>query len=60
MIKIKLETDGKEVLDSMEIDEPTLKECSLMVFRLEQIKQELLAREFKSKFEVREGDFADD
>ncbi len=60
MIKIEVKTDGKEVFDSMEIDEPSLIECSLMVFRLEQIKQELIAREFKSKFEVREGDFAHD
>ncbi len=58
MIKISLGTDGKRVFDEMDIDKPTLKECSLIVFRLEQIKLELLARDFKSEFEVREGDFA--
>ncbi len=60
MIKIELGTDGKDVFDSIEIDKPTLKECAIINYRLDQIKQDLINREFKSKFEVREGDFAED
>ncbi len=52
MIKILLETDGKKVFDSQDFDEPTLAECSLIVFRMELIKKELLSRDFKSEFEV--------
>lgn len=59
MIEISISTDGKKVADSLKVDNPTLGECSLMVFRLEEIKQEILARDFKSEFEVREGDFVD-
>lgn len=59
MIKVTVETDGKEVFDSLEIDKPTLNECSLIKFRLDQIKQDLINRDFESKFEVREGDFAE-
>lgn len=53
MIKIGIKTDGKDVLDSFEEDNPTLEECALIVFRLEEIKQYLLSKEFENKFEVR-------
>jgi hypothetical protein len=60
MIKITLGTDGKEIFDSIEIHEPTLKECAIINFRLDQIKQDIINREFESKFEVSEGDFSED
>lgn len=60
MIKITLGTDGKDVFDSIEINDPTLKEWAIINFRLDQIKQDLINREFESKFEVSEGDFSED
>lgn len=60
MIKIVVATDGQKINDSLDIDKPTLKECALVVYRLEQIIQDLISREFESEFEVREGDFAKD
>lgn len=60
MIKFSVETDGKDLLDSFDEDNPTLKEVALIVLRIEQLKQYLLSKEFKSKFEVREGDFAEE
>ena len=60
MIKIRLETDGKDIFDSYEDKDLTLNECAIIVFRLEEIKQHLLSKEFKSKFEAKEGSFAED
>lgn len=60
MIKFKVETDGKDVLDEFKEDSPTLEEASIIVFRLEQIKNYLLSKEFESKFEIKSGDFADE
>ncbi len=54
MIKIEISTDGKRVYDGYDEDNPTMKECSLILYRLEQIKLNLLAKEFKSEFEVSE------
>jgi len=60
MIKITIKTDGKDIFDSYEDKDVTLNECAIMVFRLEEIKQHLLSKEFENKFEVREGDFVED
>lgn len=60
MIKIAVATDGKKISDSIDIKKPTLNECALVCYRLDQIKQDLLNREFESEFEVRDGDFAED
>lgn len=60
MIKIKLATDGKDLFDSYEEDNLTLGECALIVFRLEEIKQYILSKEFENKFEARRGSFADE
>ena len=59
-IKIELQTDGKDLMDSYEEDEPTLNECALIVFRLEEIKKYLLSKDFENKFEVRKGSFVED
>ena len=60
MINIQIATDGKEVFDKVNINNPTLKECALVVYYLEKYIQDLIDREFESKAEVREGDFADE
>lgn len=60
MIKIEIKTDGVAVLDSYEEEKPTLQECALIVFRMEEIKKRLLEKKFKSNFEVKEGSFADE
>lgn len=60
MIKITVETDGKDILDSYEDENLTLNECAIMVLRLEEIKQHLLSKDFENKFEVKTGSFADE
>ncbi len=60
MINIGIKTDGKEVADSYEEKKPTLEECALMVYRLEEIKQFLLSKEFEDKFRIDEGSFAEE
>ena len=52
MIKLKIETDGKDVLDEFNNENCTLLETGVVLLRLEQIKQELINKEFESKFEV--------
>jgi len=59
MIKITIGTNGKKVFDSIEVDKPTLEECAIINFKLDQIKQDLINRDFESEFEVREGDFSE-
>jgi len=54
MIEIKIKTDGKKVIDTFTKDKPTLNEYSLVLFRLEQIKQEILKSEFVSNLEIEE------
>lgn len=54
MIDIRIRTDGKKVADSFDEDNPTLNEAALIVHRLEQIKLELLSKEFDSELEVSE------
>jgi len=55
MIKIKIETNGKEVFDSFEHKDTTLLENSLIIRRLEEIKLKLLDEfEYDSKLEVEE------
>lgn len=60
MIKIVIGTDGKDLFDSYDEDKPNLNECALIVFRLEEIKQYLLSKEFENKFEVKSGGFVKD
>ena len=60
MIEFNVKTDGKDLVDEFHEEKPTLEEVALIILRLEQIKQYLLSKEFKSKFEVREGSFAED
>lgn len=54
MIEIKIRTDGKRIFDAYDEDNPTLKETALIIYRLEQMKLELLSKEFESEFEVSE------
>ena len=54
MIQIVIKTDGKDILDSVDNKDCTLEETALVVYRLEQIKNILLDKEFDSKFEVSE------
>lgn len=59
MIKVMVATDGKKIHDSFDIEKPTLSECALIVYRLEQIIADLLDKEFETEFEVSSGDYAD-
>ncbi len=54
MIDIQIKTDGKRVFDSYNEDKPTLKEVSLVIYRLEQMKLNFLSKEFDSEFEISE------
>ena len=54
MIEIRIKTDGKKVFDSFNEENPTLKETALINYRLDQIKLELLSKEFDSELEVSE------
>ena len=47
MIKIVIVTDRDKVLDSSEIKETNLTEVSVVVYRLEQVIQQLLNRKFE-------------
>jgi len=55
MIELTIKTDGKDVYDSYDETEPTIKEVGLVLLRLEQIKWLLINKQFESKFEVSEG-----
>lgn len=46
MIQVMIKVYGEKVADGLDKDKPTLAECSLVLYRLEQIKQELLSLEF--------------
>ncbi len=59
MIKLGILTDGKKVFDSLDVDKPTLKECALIVYRLEQIKENLINRDFVSELEISENNDED-
>lgn len=54
MIRIRIETNGKDILDSYEDDKPTLVETAMVIRRLEELKLKFLDMEFESKFEVSE------
>ena len=56
MIEIRIKTDGKEVLDAMNNKNCTLEETAIVLYRLEQIKQKLLDKEFESIEEISEED----
>jgi len=60
MIKLLIQTDGKDIVDSFTEDRPTLQECSLIIYRMKEIEQYLLSKDFESKFEVKDGDFVDE
>lgn len=55
MIKITIATDGEKVLDSVETKDTTLLENSIVLRRLEQIKQELLDIGYDNDREVTHG-----
>lgn len=55
MIRIVIESKQDKVLDNFQTNNLTLQECSLAVIRLEQIKQDLISREFENDFEVKEN-----
>ena len=58
MIKLEIKTNGKDIGDSFVENEVTLEECALIIFRMEEIKQYLLSKDFETKFKV-EGDLED-
>jgi len=60
MIKLSIQTDGKEVSDSFSQEKVTLEEVALVIMRLEEMKKYLLTLEFDSKFEYKDGCFADE
>ena len=56
MIEIQIKTDGERILDKFNNKNCTLGETALALLRLEQIKKELLEKEFESELEVREDE----
>jgi hypothetical protein len=60
MIKLSIETNGKDIADAFEEYKPTLQECAFIIYRMKEIEKYLLEKEFESKFEVKEGCFAED
>ena len=56
MIEYKIKVDNEKVLDEYHDREVTLQEVSLMIYRLEELKINLLAKDFKSEFEAIEED----
>lgn len=52
MIKLEILTNGKKIYDSFEHKNLTLEECSLVVFRLEQMKQDLINKEFEIELDI--------
>ena len=60
MIKLSIQTDGKDILDSLSKEKVTLVEVALVIMRLEEMKNYLLTLEFDSKFEYKDGCFEDE
>lgn len=54
MIKFFVETNGKKILDTYNEDNPTMQEVALVIYRLEELKLELLSKDFESEFEASE------
>ena len=54
MIELNIKTNGKEIFDGYNEDNPTMKEVALILYRLEEMKLMLMSKEFESKFEVSE------
>lgn len=52
MIEVKIAAKGNKVIDTLVTDEITLKEAALIVYKLEELKLEILKRGFKSDLEV--------
>lgn len=55
MIEIHIKTDGEDIIDEFNESNPTLGEVSLVLYRLKQVEQQLIDKEFESKFEVSGG-----
>lgn len=56
VIKIVINVENGRVTDGLTRTKCTLEEASTALFRLEQIKEELLHLDFKSDFEVHVGE----
>ncbi len=54
MIEYSIKTQDGKIMDSYNEDEPTFKEASFIIFRLEELKLKLLDKEFKSDLEINE------
>ena len=54
MIEIIIKTDGEQILDRFNNKDCTLSETAIVLYRLEQIKQLLLEKEFDSDFMMEE------
>lgn len=52
MIEIVIKTDGKKVFDKFNNIDCTLEETAVVLLRLEQIKYELLGKEFKNDINI--------
>jgi len=55
MIKVVIKTDGETILDEFNNEDCTIAETALVIYRLEQLKLLLLAKEFDSDFIVERG-----
>ena len=53
MIKIVICSNQDDVYDSIETGETTLSENSIVIRRLEEIKQELLKMKYKTKIKIK-------
>lgn len=56
MIKLEIKVSNGEVFDHLDTRGCTLQEVASAVYRLEQIKKELVAMEFESNLESNEND----
>lgn len=54
MIDIRIKTDGEQIFDQFNNKECTLTETAAVLYRLEQIKLLLIAKEFESDIEIGE------
>lgn len=50
MIKVSVACDGNDVMDSVDDGGCTLEEASLVVYRLEQIIQRFVDKDFETKY----------
>lgn len=52
MIAIKIQSDGKDVLDSFIKKNVTIQEAAVVLLRLRQIEQKIVDMDFDSKIEI--------